>query len=154
MAFNFFQKFSQKKGTPKAPILKNEEGDRRIAKQEFSDRQKKSAAEKGVSRAQPKGNNVLAAMLIVGPHISEKSTGLEQAPNDQRGPSYTFRVTSSATKLLLKKAIENRYDVKVSRVRIINAPSRTMRRGKIIGHVPGFKKAIVVLEKNYSIDSL
>lgn len=154
MAFNFFQKFSQKKGVPKLPIRKNEEGEHRTTKQDQTEYQVPSLAKKIVSDARSTGNNVLAAAFVIDSHVSEKATALEHASFSHTGPSYIFRAVPFATKLLLKKAIENRYNVKVSKVRIINTPSRTVRRGKILGHVPGYKKAIVTLAKDQSIDSL
>ena len=51
-----------------------------------------------------------------------------------------------------KKSVEKIYGVKVRSVKILNMPGKEKRLGRIIGRVPGFKKAIVTLEKGQSIE--
>ena len=86
--------------------------------------------------------------LIVAPHISEKASLLAAASG---GAQYVFRVSLRATKLLLKKAVQDRYAVKVRSVRVIRAQGKSTRRGAIVGHKPDFKKAIVALEPGQTI---
>ncbi len=153
MPFNFFQKFSGKKGIAKAPTRK-QEAVRHVEKLENIETPKKITSEKETKRSTPKGSSERAAMLIVAPHISEKATMLEQKSGSTTGPSYVFRVNASASKPLLKKAVEDRYDVKVQTIRTINIPARSMRRGRVVGRVSGFKKAIVTLHADNHIDTL
>ena len=85
--------------------------------------------------------NISLESLIIAPHISEK-TSLLQADG-----AYVFKITGPATKILLRRAIENNYGVKVESVRILGAHSKKIRRGATVGHKPGFKKAIIKLQK-------
>jgi len=63
----------------------------------------------------------------------------------------TFEVAKSANKLVVRKAVEQIWDVKVDAVRIINTPKKT----KIFGRRPfvalGKKKAIVSLKAGHTI---
>jgi large subunit ribosomal protein L23 len=61
---------------------------------------------------------------------------------------YSFIVSDSATRRLVKDAIETLYDVKVERVNIINTTAkrgRRLRSRRMLIRKPGFKKAIVTL---------
>ncbi len=83
--------------------------------------------------------------LVIAPHISEKASALEA------DGSYVFRVTGNATKILLKNAFEGRFGVKVDSVRILGGHAKKIRRGATIGHKPGFKKAIIKLQKGHTL---
>ena len=89
--------------------------------------------------------NISLESLIIAPHISEKTSAL------QGQGAYVFKVTGGATKILLKNAIENRFEVNVESVRILGAHGKTIRRGATIGHKPGFKKAIVKLQAGQTL---
>jgi large subunit ribosomal protein L23 len=68
---------------------------------------------------------------------------------------YTFEVTSSATKGLVKDAIETLFDVNVVRVNMINVPPKRTRRWKsrrVMVRSKGYKKAIVTLAAGDTID--
>jgi len=91
--------------------------------------------------------------LIIAPHISEKASVSTHADSDTRA-QYVFRVLDRATKILLKKAVEERYAVKVYSVRILNTQDKIRRRGNVLGKKPGFKKAVVTLEKGQVIQEL
>ena len=61
---------------------------------------------------------------------------------------YVFEVSDSATKVLVKDAVETLFDVSVLRVNVINvAPKRTRRwkSRRIMVRSSGYKKAIVTL---------
>lgn len=61
---------------------------------------------------------------------------------------YTFIVADSVTRTQVKDAVETIYDVKVTRVNIINVPakrSRRLRSRRMSVRKPAFKKAIVTL---------
>jgi len=83
--------------------------------------------------------------IILYPVVTEKTTSEEA-----RG-KYIFRVLTSANKTEIKKAIEKIFNTKVTSVRIINTKPKKRRRGRIIGKISGFKKAIVTLEKGKRI---
>ena len=69
---------------------------------------------------------------------------------------YGFVVNRKANKIEIKKAVENSYGVKVLSVRTMiyrgKEKSRFTKTGVIKGKTSSFKKAIVRLEKDNSID--
>lgn len=80
------------------------------------------------------------------PHVTEKTTrGAEHG-------WYTFRIPNEAGKIAVKGAVENRYGVHVTSVRVRPVLPRRVRIGRAFGHVPGFKKASVKLKEGESID--
>jgi large subunit ribosomal protein L23 len=67
---------------------------------------------------------------------------------------YVFEVSSDATKVLVKDAIEQLFNVTVMRVNIMNMPAkrgRNARNRKIISRRSAFKKAIVTLAADDTI---
>ena len=64
---------------------------------------------------------------------------------------YVFKVFPSAKKNEVKKEVSKLFNVKVKDVKILNMPEKRRDFGKHPGTKIGFKKAIVVLEKGYSI---
>lgn len=95
--------------------------------------------------AHAKSHSDLAWSLVVRPHISEKSTMLGEG-------KYVLKVSRNAKKGDLKRAVGDRYGVKVEAVKILNMPSKQRRRGGKIGTKPGFKKAIITLSKGQLIN--
>jgi large subunit ribosomal protein L23 len=89
--------------------------------------------------------------VIIKPVITEKMTGLGDKLN-----RYAFIVSKKANKLVIKKAIEEFYDVKVEAVNTINLQgklkSRNTKAGVISGRKLSTKKAIATLAKGESID--
>lgn len=79
-------------------------------------------------------------------YVSEKATALGVLNQ------YVFKVFYNTTKNEIKKQVERSFDVKIKDVKIINLPGKARTVGRHSGFKPGFKKAIVVLEKGYSID--
>jgi large subunit ribosomal protein L23 len=67
---------------------------------------------------------------------------------------YTFEVYETATRTLVKDAIEKLFDVKVVRVNILNtAGKRSRRRNRRLSiRSAGFKKAIVTLAEGSSLE--
>lgn len=80
------------------------------------------------------------------PHITEKTA---KAAEENK---YIFSVAVLANKVKIKRAVEDRYKVKVETVNIINMPGKERRRGKISGWKPGTKKAIVTLKEGQKIE--
>lgn len=66
---------------------------------------------------------------------------------------YTFEVVGSASRTLVKDAVEKLFDVKVTNVNIINTPAKRGRRRnrRLLVRRPGYKKAIVTLADGDSL---
>jgi large subunit ribosomal protein L23 len=90
--------------------------------------------------------------VIRRPLITEKNTVLMEIGQ------YTFEVAPEANKFQIREAVEKTFNVKVKAVNTLNvkpkAKSRTASRrgGRIRGHEPGWKKAIVTLAPGDRID--
>ena len=85
--------------------------------------------------------------VIVKPVVTEKSTDLTADKNQ-----YVFEVHKDANKIEIRKAIEMVFGVRVEggRTQIVR---RSLRRvGQFYGRRPGWKKAIVTLHPDDSID--
>ena len=85
--------------------------------------------------------------IIKSSHVTEKASALNCLNQ------YVFKVFSSANKFQIKRDIEQLYNVKVDAVRILTMPSKQRRLGGVEGRKPGFKKAVVKLEKGYKIEA-
>jgi len=84
---------------------------------------------------------------LLHPYVSEKATRLEGMNQ------YMFKVTRTANKPEVKKAIQNRYKVTVVAVNMINMPSKKRTVGRHVGIKAGFRKAIVTLAEGETINS-
>jgi large subunit ribosomal protein L23 len=86
--------------------------------------------------------------IILGPHISEKTTIISEESNQ-----VTFKVAVDATKPEVKEAIESLFNVEVKDVQILNVKGKTKRsaRGKIRRRA-SWKKAYIRLEQGHEID--
>lgn len=87
--------------------------------------------------------------VIRRPLVTEKSNYL--AGNLRQ---YVFEVADSATRTLVKDAIETLFDVKVVRVNILNTPAKRSRRRnrRLLVREPGIKKAIVTLAEGQTLE--
>lgn len=84
--------------------------------------------------------------VLKGFYISEKSSMLNSLNQ------YVFKVFKNTTKNEIRKNVEKSFGVKVKEVKTINLPGKKRNVGRHSGIKPGLKKAVVVLEKGYSID--
>jgi large subunit ribosomal protein L23 len=84
--------------------------------------------------------------LIRSPIITEKTTILSEQNK------FTFHVANYAEKSFVKSAIEEIFAVKVKKVNIINVKGKKKRFKGISGKQSDKKKAIVTLQKDYTID--
>ena len=86
--------------------------------------------------------------VILGPHVSEKSTILGEVNNQ-----YTFKVAGDATKPEIKTAVESLFNVVVADLQVLNVKGKTKRtnRGKLRKR-SDWKKAYVRLEAGHEID--
>lgn len=64
---------------------------------------------------------------------------------------YSFEVDRRANKLQIKEAVEKAFNVKVVAVNVMNVPGKQRRLGRIQGHTPGWRKAIVTLPAGQTI---
>jgi large subunit ribosomal protein L23 len=84
---------------------------------------------------------------IMSPHISEKATKAAELNNQ-----YVLRVSSVATKLEIKDAIEFLLNTKVKAVRVVNVrPKKKMFKGTE-GTRKAWKKAYVTLYSDQKLD--
>lgn len=68
---------------------------------------------------------------------------------------YVFEVAVDATKTQVKDAVETLFDVKVLRVNVLNVPAKTARKWRnrrLLVRRGGYKKAVVTLAADDSID--
>ena len=63
--------------------------------------------------------------VIVSAHLTEKASLVGQFAN-----TYVFKVAGKATKLEIKKAIENKFNVTVTKVNLLNVKGKMKRGGK------------------------
>jgi large subunit ribosomal protein L23 len=85
--------------------------------------------------------------VLVGPHVSEKSAIVGDLNNQ-----YVFKVAVDATKLEIKKAVEQLFKVKVSDVSTLNVKGKVKRNRYGYSRRPSWKKAYVRLEQGQDID--
>ena len=85
--------------------------------------------------------------IIIKPILSEKSfSGIQMK-------RYTFKVAKNATKVDIKRAVEEVFGVEVAKVNTVNVQGKIKRRGATEGKRPDYKKAIVQLtESSKSIE--
>ena len=86
-------------------------------------------------------------IILKNPRISEKSMKLAQ------NGLYTFEVAKEATKPLIAKAVSQKFNVKVLRVKIINVKGKmkSQKRVRKLYQAEGFKKAMVQFDKGQKL---
>lgn len=117
--------------------IKEEEKERK----ETIEKESKQPLEKKVNLTSNKN-----LLLIKHPHVTEKSQLLKEYRQ------YVFQTVNKINKSEIKKAIEQIYNVKVEKVRIIEIPAKKRRAGASFGKKSGYKKAIVTLKEGYQIE--
>ncbi len=89
--------------------------------------------------------------VLISPLITEKMTNLTA----DKG-KYGFLVNPNANKIEIAKAIEKKFSVHVVSVRTINHPGKIKtqfrKSGRFSGKTPKFKKAIITLQKDETIE--
>jgi large subunit ribosomal protein L23 len=85
--------------------------------------------------------------VLLGPHVSEKATLLADSKNQ-----FVFKVDTTATKLEIKKAVEQLFNVKVQSVSTLNVKGKTKRTVRGLGKRSDWKKAYVSLQPGQDID--
>ena len=84
--------------------------------------------------------------VIIRPIVSEKSYALLAANK------YTFRVHQDAHKTQIRQAIEQIWNVRVLEVRTMSVKSKPKRRGTSFGRTREWKKAVVELHPEDTIE--
>ncbi len=84
--------------------------------------------------------------VVLHPVLSEKSNKLVEEGK------YIFKVHKNANKNMIKEALERLFEVKVTKVNIINTPGKMKRYKFRNGFIPGYKKAMITLKKGDKFD--
>jgi large subunit ribosomal protein L23 len=87
-----------------------------------------------------------ARTVIIKPVISEKSYALLAANK------YTFRIHPQAHKTQVRQAVEEIFGVRVQEVRTMSVKSKPKRRGYTAGRSRQWKKAVVQLHPDDTIE--
>ena len=85
--------------------------------------------------------------VLLAPHISEKTTLVAEASGQ-----HVFKVLPDATKIEVKQAEEQLFEVKVAQVRVMNVKGKTKRFGQKFGKRSDWRKAYVTLAEGQDID--
>ena len=85
--------------------------------------------------------------VLLGPHISEKATMLADSQKQ-----FVFKVATDATKLEIKKAVEQLFEVKVRSVSTLKVQGKTKRTARGLGKRNDWKKAYIALQPGQDLD--
>ncbi len=85
--------------------------------------------------------------IVIQPLITEKSMKIMEENN-----AYTFEVAPQANKVQIKEAVEKIFNVKVVKVNTMNMKGKKRRLGFSEGKRKDWKKAIVKLKDDDSIE--
>ncbi len=87
--------------------------------------------------------------ILKSPVVTEKSVLLKEASSEDEnaGQILTFRVNTKAGKVEIKKAVEEIFSVKVSKVRTVHYEGKIKKRGRYAGRRASWKKAYITLKK-------
>jgi len=82
-----------------------------------------------------------ARQIVLRPLITEKTTFMQEREN-----TVCFEVDRRANKIMVSKAVEELFEVKVTGVHIVNRKGKpVMRFGRTVNHRPASRKAYVTL---------
>ena len=85
--------------------------------------------------------------ILIRPILTEKLSELQEKEN-----KYGFVVDKGANKIDIKRAVEKKFEVKVTKVTTMNMNGKLKRMGRFEGKRADWKKAIVTLAENDKID--
>ena len=85
--------------------------------------------------------------IIIRPLITEKMSAMQEDLN-----KVAFVVDWNANKIEIRKAVEDKFNVKVNRVTTMRMEGKLKRMGRFQGKRSNWKKAIVTLADGFSID--
>lgn len=84
---------------------------------------------------------------VIRPHVSDKTYGLSDTNS-----TIVFEVARFASKLDVKNAVEQLFEVKVESVNILNVKGKARRFGRVEGKTKAWKKAYVKLAEGHDIN--
>lgn len=91
--------------------------------------------------------------ILVKPIITEKNTAVQELLNQ-----YSFEVSRNSNKIEIAKAVEKKFNVRVTNVNTLvqkgKKKSQMTKKGRFEGYRSDRKKAIVTLHKEDKIDFL
>lgn len=155
------KKTATKKTATKKVAEEKKEATTKKAPAEKKSAEKKPAAKKATKKAEKAEEKVEVKEfkfrkptqkdfeVIKGPYVTEKTQALQNSSNKM-----TFKVASNTNASEVKAAVQAIFGVKVDKVNIINVLPRSKRVTRYEGHVPGFKKAIVTVNKEYNLGEI
>ena len=85
--------------------------------------------------------------IILRPYVTEKMSVAQETEN-----KVAFVVDRKANKIEVRKAVEEKFNVKVSKVATLNMKGKVKRLGRFEGRRSHWKKAIVTLKEGFKID--
>jgi len=85
-------------------------------------------------------------------HIIIRPIVTERAYSAQEGNAYTFEVAPDANKAQIKDAVETLFSVKVVDVRTMHKRGKLRRRRFTVGRTRTWKKAIVKLSPEHTLE--
>lgn len=89
--------------------------------------------------------------ILIRPILTEKMLKLQESER-----KYAFKVSNNANKILVRQAVQNRFDVIVEDVNIVNIKGKSKqmntRRGITRGKRSDWKKAIITLREGDAIN--
>ncbi len=89
--------------------------------------------------------------ILIRPILTEKMLKLQEIER-----KYAFKVSKNANKVTVKRAVQDRFDVIVENVNIVNIKGKTKqmntRRGITSGKRSDWKKAIITLREGDAIN--
>jgi large subunit ribosomal protein L23 len=85
--------------------------------------------------------------VLISPLLTEKGTAMKEKDN-----KVIFKVARDANKIEIKRAVEEIFKVKVSRVATMNCRGKLKKLGKYEGRRSDWKKAIVTLKEGEKLD--
>ncbi|MFN7930410.1 MAG: 50S ribosomal protein L23 [Blastocatellia bacterium] len=85
--------------------------------------------------------------VIKAPVVTEKAVSEKDRRADAGEKQLlSFIVAEKSNKHSIKRAVETIFNVKVDAVRVINGRGQKVRRGRLVGKKPDYKKAYVTLK--------
>ncbi len=90
--------------------------------------------------------------MITAYDILKALVSTEKGASQEGQRKYFFRVATSATKIDVKRAVEEVYKVKVDAVNTVHVPGKLKRVRARSGYTTSWKKAIVSLKEGQKID--
>lgn len=85
--------------------------------------------------------------IIIRPFVTEKMSVAQDAEN-----KVAFVIDRKANKIEVRKAVEEKFNVKVKKVATMNITGKTKRLGRFEGKRSNWKKAVVTLQEGFKID--